>query len=101
MLGKMHIRILPYVFLSHLLDWVRYPHPGSQLEVEDVSALGEDAQDAEDEISEPEEDSLAGRMAIMRGGSVQQGQVETDDDSDSDQFPPCCAHATPCFTLVC
>ena len=101
MLGKIHIRILPYVFLSHFLDWLRYPHPGSQLEVKDVSVLGEDAQDAEDEISEPEEDSLAGQMAIMRGGSVQQRQVETDDDSDSDQFPPCCAHATPCFTLVC
>ena len=47
--------------------------------------MGEDAQGAEDEISEPEEDSLAGQMAMMRGGSVKKSQAETDDeDDDSD-----------------
>lgn len=53
-----------------------------QLEVKDVSALGEDAQGAEDEISDPEEDSLAGQMAAMRGGSVKKRQMESDDDDD-------------------
>ena len=55
-----------------------------QLQVEDVSALGEDAQGAEDEISDPEEDSLAGQMAAMRGGAVKKRQAESDDDDDSD-----------------
>jgi translocation protein SEC63 len=46
--------------------------------------LGEEAQGAEDEISEPEEDSLAGQMAMMRGGSVKKTQVESDEEDDSD-----------------
>ena len=54
----------------------------SQLEVEDVSALSEDAQGAEDEISEPEEDSLAGQIAVMRSGSVKKSQAESDDEDD-------------------
>lgn len=57
------------------------------MEVEDISALGEDAQGVEDEISDPEEDSLAGQMAAMRGGSVkkiQEGSDDEDDDSDTD-----------------
>ena len=67
------------------MDWIKYPHRDSQLEVEDVSALGEYAQGAEGDISEPEEDSLAGQMAMMRGGSVKKSQAETDDeDDDSD-----------------
>jgi len=49
-----------------------------------VSALGDDAQGAEDEISDPEEDSLAGQMAVMRGGTVKKRQAESDDDDDSD-----------------
>ena len=64
MLGKIYIRILPCVFLSHFWDWLRYPHPGSQLEVEVVSALGGDAQGTDDEISDPEEDSLAGQGSV-------------------------------------
>ena len=35
------------------------------MEVEDASALGEDAQSAEDEILEPEEDSLTGLTGQM------------------------------------
>lgn len=38
----------------------------------------------EDEISDPEEDSLAGQMAVMRGGSVKKRQAESDDESDTD-----------------
>jgi len=49
-----------------------------------LSALGEDAQGEEDEISEPEEDSLAGQMAAMRGGPVKKRQAESDDDEDDD-----------------
>ena len=82
---KIRIRILPCASPEHFLDWIKDSHRDSQLEVEDVSALGEDAQGAEDEISEPEEDSLAGQMAMMRGGSVKKSQAETDDeDDDSD-----------------
>ena len=44
--------------------------------------MGEDAQGAEGEISEPEEDSLAGQMAMMRGGSVKKFQAESEDDDD-------------------
>lgn len=46
--------------------------------------MGEDSQDSEDEISEPEEDSLAGQMAAMRGGPVKKRQGESDDDEDDD-----------------
>ena len=49
-----------------------------------MSALGEDPQGEEDEISEPEEDSLAGQMAAMRGGPVKKRQAESDDDEDDD-----------------
>ena len=69
----MRIRILPCVSSWNFLDWIKDLHRDSQLEVEDVSTSGEDAQGAEDEISEPEEDSLTGQMAIMRGGSVKKG----------------------------
>lgn len=47
-----------------------------------MSALGEDAQGEEDEISDPEEDSLAGQMAAMRGGSVKKNRAESDDEDD-------------------
>ena len=46
--------------------------------------MGEDAQGTEDEISEPEEDSLAGQMAAMRGGPVKKRQADNDDDEDDD-----------------
>jgi translocation protein SEC63 len=43
----------------------------------------------DDEISEPDEDTLAGQMAMMRGGSVKKrpvgesdGESSTDDDDD-------------------
>jgi len=54
------------------------------LEIEDASALGDDGEDSEDDISDPDEDTLAGQMAMMRGGSVKKRQVESDDSSDTD-----------------
>lgn len=50
-----------------------------KLKVEDASVLEE--QDREDEISEPEEDSLAGQMALMKGQKVKPSRRE-DDESD-------------------
>lgn len=38
----------------------------------------------EDEISDPEEDSLAGQMAMMRGGKVKKRTDESDDESSTD-----------------
>lgn len=38
----------------------------------------------DDDISDPEEDSLAGQMALMRGGSVKKSPVHDDDDDDSE-----------------
>jgi len=37
----------------------------------------------EDEISDPEEDTLAGQMALMRGGSVKKRDENDDSDDDS------------------
>ena len=49
-----------------------------------MSSLTQDEQGAEDEISEPEEDSLAGQMAVMRGGSVKKVRpVDSSDDESS------------------
>ncbi|PVG00556.1 DnaJ-domain-containing protein [Serendipita vermifera] len=66
-----------------------------QLKVDDLSALDEDEQGVEDEISDPEEDTLAGQMAAMRGGKVkkspyhgadsdEESTTDGDEDSDSD-----------------
>jgi translocation protein SEC63 len=55
----------------------------SQLKVEDASVLADDVK--EDEISEPDEDTLAGQMAAMRGGSVKKRDAApSDDDSSTD-----------------
>ncbi|QRV72321.1 DnaJ domain protein [Ceratobasidium sp. AG-Ba] len=53
------------------------------LTVEDVSALSAEEAGAEDEISDPDEDTLAGQMAAMRGGAVKRA-VDDDDESDTD-----------------
>ena len=54
-----------------------------QLKIDDVSALDADERgDEEDDISDPEEDSLAGQMAVMRGHKVKP-IAESDDDDDS------------------
>jgi translocation protein SEC63 len=54
--------------------------------VEEFTALNADEQHKEDEISDPEEDSLAGQMAAMRGGPVKQRHEgeESDDESSTD-----------------
>jgi translocation protein SEC63 len=56
-----------------------------QLRVEEFAALNADEQPKEDEISDPEEDSLAGQMAAMRGGVVKKRQEESDDESSTDE----------------
>jgi translocation protein SEC63 len=55
-----------------------------QLRVEEFAALTADEQPREDEISDPEEDSLAGQMAAMRGGPVKKRREESDDESSTD-----------------
>ena len=52
------------------------------MKVEDVSELTAEEQAVEDDISDPEEDSLAGQMALMRGGSVKKSKVYDDDSDD-------------------
>jgi len=51
------------------------------MKIEEAAASATD--EAEDEISDPEEDSLAGQMAAMRGGSVKKRKEESDDDDSS------------------
>lgn len=51
------------------------------LKVDDTSAL--DDVDFEDDISDPDEDTLAGQMAVMRGERVKTARAEDDDDDDS------------------
>lgn len=48
-----------------------------------MSALTPEEQGAEDDISDPEEDSLAGQMAAMRGLSVKK-IVDADSDGEDD-----------------
>ncbi|KZT33857.1 hypothetical protein SISSUDRAFT_1027300 [Sistotremastrum suecicum HHB10207 ss-3] len=54
------------------------------LNLEDPAKLEEQLR--EDEISDPEEDSLAGQMALMKGGSVKRASArdESDDESTTD-----------------
>jgi translocation protein SEC63 len=54
--------------------------------VEEFTALNAEEQHREDEISDPEEDSLAGQMAAMRGGPIKKRQEESDESStDEDE----------------
>lgn len=54
-----------------------------KLKVEDASVLEEE--DREDEISEPEEDSLAGQMALMKGQKVKASVRDEDDDESGSE----------------
>ncbi|KAI0687349.1 translocation protein sec63 [Earliella scabrosa] len=57
------------------------------LKIDDPAVLASDDANAEDEISDPEEDSLAGQMALMRGGAVKKsgaGEEESDEESSTD-----------------
>lgn len=51
------------------------------MKVEEPTA---DDQGSDDDISDPDEDSLAGQMAAMRGGSVKKISQESDDESSTD-----------------
>jgi translocation protein SEC63 len=51
-----------------------------------VEMPAERLSDDEDDISEPEEDSLAGQMAMMRGGAVKTGGTNNEFDYDSDEY---------------
>lgn len=53
-----------------------------KLKVEDASVLEDEG---EDEISEPEEDSLAGQMALMKGQKVKQSRREDEEEEDSEE----------------
>ncbi|KAG1753320.1 translocation protein sec63 [Suillus lakei] len=53
------------------------------LKIDDISALNAEEQTAEDEISDPEEDSLAGQMAAMRGGTVKRTVAPEDSEDES------------------
>jgi len=65
------------------LMYSRVPDMASllQLKIEDPPAV--DDQQSDDEISEPDEDSLAGQMAAMRGGKVKKRQDDEDSDEES------------------
>ncbi|OAX33624.1 hypothetical protein K503DRAFT_869439 [Rhizopogon vinicolor AM-OR11-026] len=52
------------------------------LKIDDVSALNAEEQTAEDEISDPEEDTLAGQMAAMRGGAVKRTLAPEDSEEE-------------------
>lgn len=59
-----------------------------QLKIDDVSALAAEEQTVEDEISDPDEDSLAGQMAAMRGGRVKKAAAvedESEEESEEDE----------------
>ena len=65
------------------LSYLTYTH--RQLKLDDPSLLNADERGMDDEISDPEEDSLAGQMAAMRGGSVKKARAaDSDDESGTD-----------------
>lgn len=57
------------------------------LKIDDISLLSAEEQGRDDDISDPEEDSLAGQMALMKGGNVKRSPVhdESDDESETDE----------------
>lgn len=56
-----------------------------QLKVDDVTALRAEEQLVEDDISDPEEDTIAGQMAAMRGGKVKPSAYHGDQDGSDDE----------------
>lgn len=55
-----------------------------QLKVDDLDALEDSEVGEEDEISEPDEDTLAGQMAAMRGEKVKRSPIYDSDESSTD-----------------
>ncbi|KAJ7623440.1 Sec63 Brl domain-containing protein [Roridomyces roridus] len=54
------------------------------MKIDDVSALTADEQGGEDDISDPEEDTIAGQMAAMRGGNVKKSPTREEEESDDE-----------------
>lgn len=54
------------------------------MKIEDFSALTADEKQSEDDISDPDEDTLAGQMAAMRGGKVKRIEASDDESSTDD-----------------
>lgn len=81
MLEKRLVGMLRCVFIPFLhMRNARLMMLLSQLKIEDPPAVDNDP--SEDEISEPDEDTLAGQMAAMRGDKVKK-RVESDDSDES------------------
>lgn len=55
-----------------------------KVKVDDFADLNDDEQGMEDEISDPDEDTIAGQMAAMRGGKVKRRDEESDEESSTD-----------------
>jgi len=70
--GLQAVWFLSLILLSH-----------AQLKIEDLSTLNTE-EATEDDISEPEEDSIAGQMAVMRGGKVRKSRAYEDEESDEE-----------------
>lgn len=52
----------------------------------DAPQEGEEGEsDVEDDISEPDEDTIAGQMAMMKGQPVKRSNVHDDDDDEDDE----------------
>ncbi|KAJ7746903.1 Sec63 Brl domain-containing protein [Mycena maculata] len=54
------------------------------MKIDDLSALTADEQGDEDEISDPDEDTIAGQMVAMRGGAVKKSPTREDEESDEE-----------------
>ncbi|KAI1188706.1 Sec63 Brl domain-containing protein [Nemania serpens] len=74
-----------YTFVMHLVcdSYVGFDTKMEvTLSVEEASKAAQMA--AEDEISEPDEDSLAGQMSALKGGPVAKRKVDEDEESDEE-----------------
>ncbi|EJU05983.1 hypothetical protein DACRYDRAFT_19320 [Dacryopinax primogenitus] len=56
-----------------------------KLQVVDPAVLGADADAEDDEISDPDEDTLEGQLAAMKGGRVKPSPIHGDDNEEEDE----------------
>jgi translocation protein SEC63 len=75
-------RILSYVLFYSNAEFIIFVLI-IPLKLRTEEPLGQEHQ-CEDDISEPEEDSLAGQMAMMRSEEKEDDESSTDDDVDED-----------------
>ncbi|RXK35529.1 hypothetical protein M231_07208 [Tremella mesenterica] len=70
-----------YTFVAH---WRSDTYLGADVAVPIVLQVEEPQEDesSEDDISEPDEDTLAGQMTMMRGGKVKASPIHDDDESE-------------------